>query len=126
MLQNLYIVCINIVHCLCESTYRYLSMNGDAINKDESNESKVVPLRDVASYSTEVDTTVLVDDMEGQNEEAETTTRPNKKPRAQWDNRIQFILTLIGFAVGLGNVWRFSYYVKKNGGGKSIKRRIYC
>ena len=32
----------------------------------------------------------LVDDMEGQNEGAETTTRPNKKPRAQWDNRIQF------------------------------------
>lgn len=92
-------------------------MNGDAVSKDES---KVVPLKDVVGYSTESDTTVLVEEMEGQNEGAETTTKPNKKPRAQWDNRIQFLLTLIGFAVGLGNVWRFSYYVKKNGGGKRI------
>lgn len=93
-------------------------MNGDVIkDENENDETKVVPLKDVVGYSTEVDTTTLVDAMEGQNEEAEKTSKPNK-PRAQWDNRVQFILTLIGFAVGLGNVWRFSYYVKKNGGGK--------
>ena len=94
-------------------------MNGDAVNKN--GEGKIIPLKDVVNYSTEVDTSVLVDAMEGQNEEAteeETTTNKPNKPRAQWDNRLQFILTLIGFAVGLGNVWRFSYYVKKNGGGR--------
>lgn len=85
-------------------------MNGD-INNDEE---RIVPLKNVVIA---VDTSILVDAMEGQNEEAETTNKPNK-PRAQWDNRLQFILTLIGFAVGLGNVWRFSYYVKKNGGGR--------
>ena len=88
-------------------------MNGDIIKED----TKIVSLKDVVNYSTEADTNILVDAMEGQNEEAETTNKPNK-PRAQWDNRFQFILTLIGFAVGLGNVWRFSYYVKKNGGGR--------
>ncbi len=42
-----------------------------------------------------------------------------KKPkREQWDNRVQFILTLIGYAVGLGNVWRFSYLCAKYGGSK--------
>ena len=40
--------------------------------------------------------------------------------RGQWDNRGQYILTLLGYAVGLGNVWRFSYLVAKNGGGNCV------
>ena len=40
--------------------------------------------------------------------------------RLQWDNRAQYLLTLVGYAVGLGNIWRFSYLVAKNGGGKCI------
>jgi hypothetical protein len=44
--------------------------------------------------------------------------KKKEKSRNKWDNRFQYILTLVGFAVGLGNVWRFSYLVAKNGGGK--------
>lgn len=37
--------------------------------------------------------------------------------RKQWSNPIEFFLTLVAFAVGLGNVWRFPYLCFKNGGG---------
>ena len=43
-----------------------------------------------------------------------------KRKREQWDNRVQFVISLIGFAVGIGNIWRFPYYCAKNGGGRLV------
>ncbi|WP_405274253.1 sodium-dependent transporter [Methanobrevibacter sp.] len=37
--------------------------------------------------------------------------------RAQWDSSLSFIFAMIGAAVGLGNIWRFSYVLYSNGGG---------
>lgn len=37
--------------------------------------------------------------------------------RDQWDSSISFIFAMIGAAVGLGNIWRFSYVLYSNGGG---------
>ena len=35
----------------------------------------------------------------------------------QWDSTWSFIFAMIGCAIGLGNIWRFSYVVYSNGGG---------
>jgi neurotransmitter:Na+ symporter, NSS family len=51
---------------------------------------------------------------------ARAGTDPSGKPRELWGTRVGFIMAAVGSAIGLGNMWRFSYTSAENGGAAFV------
>ena len=45
---------------------------------------------------------------------------------AVWSSRFAFIMASVGFAVGLGNIWRFPYVTGENGGSAFVVIYLLC
>lgn len=55
-------------------------------------------------------------------EQLEVLEKEEASSRPKWDNKAQYMLTCVGFCVGLGNVWRFPYLCQSHGGGRPGRR----
>jgi NSS family neurotransmitter:Na+ symporter len=48
------------------------------------------------------------------------TSPAQGRAQENWSSRLTFLMASVGFAVGLGNIWRFPYVVGENGGSAFV------
>lgn len=66
------------------------------------------------------------DDHDGiQGSETNTEKQDQVQGTHIWSSKLEFYVTTVSTAVGMGNLWRFPYQCYRNGGGKTFLKLLF-